>query len=90
MQPTSKAKEHPLYAYLKSQCPPTINSFDPSIRFYSPIKSGDVAWNWETFLVNHEGKVVRRAPPPIEPNLLESDIEVALQFKRDAEHAVVG
>jgi len=81
------AKEHPLYTYLKSECPPTATSFDPSIRFYSPISQGDITWNWETFLIGPDGKVIKRAPPPVEPKLLEADIEMALSLK---DQAVVG
>lgn len=71
-------KEHPLYTYLKSECPPTATSFDPSIRFYTPIRQGDITWNWETFLIGANGKVVKRAPPPVEPKMLEADIEAEL------------
>jgi len=71
-------KEHPLYTYLKAQCPPTVKSFDPSIRFYTPIQQGDISWNWETFLVGADGKVIKRAPPNVEPKDLEADIEDAL------------
>jgi len=77
-------KEHPLYTYLKGQCPPTISTFNADIRFYTPIKSSDVAWNWETFLIGYDGKVVKRAPPPVEPVLLEADIETALAAKAAA------
>jgi len=71
-------KEHPLYTYLKGQCPPTIKSFDQSIRFYTPIRQGDITWNWETFLIGTDGKVIRRAPPNVDPKDLEADIEDAL------------
>jgi len=83
-------KEHPLYTYLKSECPPTAKSFDPSIRFYSPIRQGDVTWNWETFLVGPDGKVISRAPPPVEPKALEADIETALKMVNNAGNTVVG
>jgi len=76
------AKEHPLYTYLKSHCPPTTTTFDASRIFYSPIKSNDVAWNWETFLIGSDGRVVKRGAPFLDPVLLESDLEVALKVAR--------
>ncbi|KAK7111399.1 hypothetical protein V1264_011036 [Littorina saxatilis] len=63
------ATEHPLYSYLKKNCPATTTSFTPAVLMYTPIKSNDVAWNWETFLVDKSGKVVYRAGPPLEPVL---------------------
>jgi len=84
------AKEHPLYTYLKAQCPPTANTFDPSVLEYSPIRSSDVQWNWETFLVGVDGKVIKRAPPATMPNDLETDIEAALAVKSANDAAVVG
>lgn len=77
------AKEHPLYTYLKAQCPPTAKSFSPSYLFYSPIKASDVQWNWETFLIGRDGKVIKRAPPPVDPMSLETDIMVALGIGKD-------
>jgi len=75
-------KEHPLYTYLKDQCPNTAKSFNAAILFYTPIKANDVSWNWETFLIGADGKVVKRAPPAVEPKDLEADIEQALAAAR--------
>jgi len=83
-------KEHPLYTYLKDNCPPTSKEFDPSIRFYTPIKGNDVTWNWETFLVGADGKVIKRTPPATEPSDLEADIEAALAAATSSAPALVG
>ncbi|XP_059173718.1 glutathione peroxidase-like [Physella acuta] len=72
------AREHPLFTYLKSNCPPTTTSFNPSVLFYSPIRAGDVAWNWETFLINKSGKVIKRAVPSVDPAAQAQDIELEL------------
>jgi len=72
------AKEHPLYTYVKGQCPNTATSWMPEILFYSPFKTSDVVWNFETFLIGYDGKVIKRAPPPVEPKDLSADIEFAL------------
>lgn len=81
------AKEHVLYTYLKKHCPATTTEFVPSMLMYSPIRAGDVMWNWETFLVDHRGRVIRRAPPPTEPKELEGDIEAALADAAEARRA---
>jgi len=70
--------EHPLYTYVKSQCPNTQTKWIPEYLFYSPFKPSDIIWNFETFLIGWDGKVIKRAPPPVEPKDLSADIEMAL------------
>uniref|UniRef100_A0A0B7ABP2 Glutathione peroxidase n=1 Tax=Arion vulgaris TaxID=1028688 RepID=A0A0B7ABP2_9EUPU len=74
--------EHKLFTYLKSYCPPTAISFDPKRLFYTPIKANDVSWNWETFLVDADGRVIHRVSPSADPQSLEVDIEAALTKAR--------
>lgn len=71
-------KEHQLYTYLKSHCPPTQTEFNPSILFYTPIKASDVRWNFEKFLIGTDGRVLKRAGPGVHPDSLMPDIEDAL------------
>ena len=56
---------HPLYAFLTS---PTEGV------------PGDIAWNFEKFLIGRDGKVLRRYPPPTKPDdpALLQDIADAL------------
>lgn len=49
---------HPLYAYLTS-----VDT--------QPKKSGDISWNFEKFLVDREGNVVKRFAPPTKPDAPE-------------------
>lgn len=84
------ANEHKLFTYLKRYCPPTTTVFDTSLRFYSPIKAGDVAWNWETFLVGADGRVSNRAPPATDPESLEPDIEASIAIAQKTRLSVVG
>jgi len=79
------ASESPLYTYLKNHCPATANTFIPYNLMYTPIKSSDVMWNWETFLVDKLGRVISRAPPPQDPMGWASAVETAL-----ADNPVVG
>jgi len=81
--------EHPLYTYLKKHCPPTTDTFYKDRLMYYPIKSSDVAWNWETFLVDQNGRVVQRAPPPLEPMMWESAVTSQMALTANA-GAVVG
>jgi len=56
--------EHPLYTWLKSVCPPTetlIGSLD--MFHFSPIKTTDVVWNFEKFLIDRTGQPRYRYHP---------------------------
>jgi glutathione peroxidase len=59
------AHRHPLYAFLTS---PTEGV------------AGDIAWNFEKFLIGRDGRVLRRYPPPTKPDdrALLQDISDAL------------
>jgi len=81
--------EHPLYTYLKKNCPPTTDTFYDDRLMYAPIKSSDVAWNWETFLIDQQGRVMARAPPPLEPMLWETKVSQQVALTSDG-GAVVG
>lgn len=60
------ANTHPLYAYLKHQAPGILGS--------EAIK-----WNFTKFLINRNGKVIRRYSPSTTPESIASDIEKLLQ-----------
>lgn len=56
---------HPLYAYLKQQAPGILGS--------EAIK-----WNFTKFLINKEGKIIKRYAPSTSPESIASDIEKLL------------
>mgnify|MGYP005986559569 CR=1 FL=1 len=56
---------HPLYNFLKSQAPGVLGS-------------KGIKWNFTKFLVNKEGKVIKRYAPTTKPKAIESDIEKLL------------
>ena len=56
---------HPLYAHLKSAAPGLLGS-------------ESLKWNFTKFLVDREGRVVRRYAPTDSPDSIEKDIEVLL------------
>jgi len=57
---------HPLYNFLKSQAPGILGS-------------KGIKWNFTKFLVNKEGKVIKRFAPTIKPEALTADIEKLLK-----------
>jgi glutathione peroxidase len=57
---------HPLFRHLKQEAPGILGS--------QAIK-----WNFTKFLVDHDGKVVRRYAPKTAPRELEADIEQLLK-----------
>ncbi|EDO49156.1 predicted protein [Nematostella vectensis] len=82
-------KEHPLYTFLKTSCP----SPDGVIRedrykdvrvLWSPIKSDDISWNFEKFLIDHRGKPVRRYKPRLFPERMVQDIDSVINCCKSA------
>jgi glutathione peroxidase len=56
---------HPLYRYLKSEAPGLLGS-------------EGIKWNFTKFLVDREGRVIRRYAPKDKPEALAADIEKQL------------
>jgi glutathione peroxidase len=81
--------KHPLYAQLISAQPKAVQTgetpFADNLRKYgiSPNAEPEVLWNFEKFLVNRKGDVVRRFSPdtdPFNPQLIgaiESELAAA-------------
>jgi glutathione peroxidase len=66
--------QHPLYAALTEALPQARKPGDKPFRL-SPIsmlgafrKKGDIAWNFEKFLINRKGEVVDRFHPEVKPD----------------------
>jgi len=56
--------EHPLFTWLKSVCPPTQTLIGPGDELhYSPIKTTDIVWNFEKFLIDRTGQPRYRYHP---------------------------
>lgn len=76
--------EHPLYAYLKKEIKEREGKGGLLMRLAIGLSSrinrksgneGDIKWNFEKFLVNREGKVVRRFAPTVTPESLDDTIQ---------------
>lgn len=59
---------HPLYKYLK----------DKEKGFLSK----EIKWNFTKFLIDRDGKVIKRYAPTLEPLKIKSDIENLLRIRR--------
>ena len=53
---------HPLFSFLKSEAPGILGS-------------KGIKWNFTKFLVNKQGKVIKRYAPTTKPEAIESDIK---------------
>ena len=59
--PHISAKRNQEYSWLQGQCPPPWEQFYPaSWLCYDPFHFNDIRWNFEKFLINHEGNPVKR------------------------------
>jgi len=71
LQVTGPGK-HALYRHLTTEKPETENreNMETTLRGYKmePTAKPEVVWNFEKFLVNREGKVVRRFSPDTAPD----------------------
>lgn len=75
---------HPLYAYLKNAVPLEIED-ESLLNFKERLKKhliewmgNDIKWNFTKFLVDREGRVVKRFAPTVVPKDLEKAIEAQL------------
>jgi len=74
------ATEHPLYTFLKGGCPATRDTFaDTSGLYYSPIRTSDIHWNYEKFLINKQGQPVYRYDPSSRVGDYQADIRQLLR-----------
>ncbi|MCR4875238.1 MAG: glutathione peroxidase [Clostridia bacterium] len=78
--------EEPLYTFLKAEQPEDIVKGLSSKLAMAAIKKlsdstkkdSDIKWNFTKFLVNREGKVVKRYSPTYAPEKIEADIKELL------------
>ncbi|KAE8286136.1 Glutathione peroxidase 3 [Larimichthys crocea] len=79
--------EQEVFTFLKNSCPPVGDNFgDPTNRlFWQPLKTSDIKWNFEKFLVGPDGKPVMRWHPSVNISEVRSDIRKYLLklFTRD-------
>lgn len=78
------SNESPLYAFLKKAAGKREGGGNLLMKLVIAVSSrvnrksgeqGDIKWNFEKFLVDRQGKVVRRFDPTVKPEQLESDVQ---------------
>jgi len=73
--------QNPIYEFLKSRCPSVEPEFREDYKiYYQPKHSDDIRWNFEKFLVNHNGQPVKRYDSPLDPKELVPDIDELLSL----------
>jgi len=72
--------EIPIYTFLKGTCGPTFTQFSKTPNlFYEPLRIGDIAWNFEKFLIGRDGlPKVRYHPHVVKPEEMAGDIRKLL------------
>jgi len=69
------AKEHKLFTFLKSRCPAPDGLISMQKNgLWSPIRSNDVSWNFQKWLIGSDGQPYLRYSSDTEPTMIESDI----------------
>ncbi|UJR13332.1 hypothetical protein I4U23_000350 [Adineta vaga] len=74
--------ERPLFTYLKKQCPSPIDEFHPWPNItYAPIRSNDLRWNFEKFLIDQNGRPIKRFASNVTPLELIPYIDEVITIK---------
>jgi len=81
--------EIPLYTFLKSRCPSVRKEFREEIEklAYKPLRSEDIRWNFEKFLLNSNGQPVRRYDQELDPLEIRNDIDILIKRMRGSDYS---
>lgn len=72
--------QNPIYTFLKSRCDPPRQEFsDTKKYYYEPFHGNDIRWNFEKFLVDHDGTPIRRYDESLDPMKIVPDIDNLLR-----------
>ncbi|KAH7615682.1 putative Glutathione peroxidase [Nannochloris sp. 'desiccata'] len=74
---TNGRDAHPLYRYMKSEQPIEL----PSSQGAPPGEKGVLTWNYVKFLIDRNGKPVKRFKPGFDPMEFEGDVRLLLAGK---------
>lgn len=80
------ANEVPLYTFLKSVCPRTVDRVGTPVDMrWSPVMASDLNWNFEKFLIDREGKPYKRYNPAVPPEMIAPDIDALIARDNEAD-----
>lgn len=85
-------KQNPVHEFLKERCPnPQSMITDTNQIYWTPVRQSDITWNFEKFLIDHEGKPYKRYVPAMNPQnpLVRNDIQTLLDRKKAADESKV-
>ena len=76
-------KEHPLFSLLKAALPAPHDDKErlmdnPRYLVWKPVRRTDISWNFEKFLVDQEGRPVKRYSKSFLTSAIEEDIKALL------------
>jgi len=72
--------QNPIYTMLKGRCDPPRQEFsDTKKYYYEPFHGNDIRWNFEKFLIDHDGTPIRRYDESLEPMKIVPDIDNLLR-----------
>jgi len=76
-------KESMIFKWLKNLCPaPTDIIVFKDHALWKPIRSTDIQWNFEKFLVDHNGQPYKRYSEQTEPNTIMQDVHKLMTYCR--------
>ncbi|CAF1090220.1 unnamed protein product [Adineta ricciae] len=76
--------ERPVFTYLKSRCPSPVDEFHPWPNItYRPVRSNDLRWNFEKFLISPNGFPMKRFASRVTPMELMPHIDEAMARSTD-------
>lgn len=77
--------EQPIYSFLKARCPSPFGLIaNRSDITWQPLRNNDISWNFQKWLIRHDGQPYRRYTSRTTPQAVEKDVVQLLQECDDA------
>jgi len=67
--------EHPIYTFLKTRCPAPMGLIANRTDItWQPIRNNDISWNFQKWLIKHDGQPFKRYTSRTTPQAIEDDV----------------
>jgi len=77
--------EHAIYTFLKARCPSPMGLIANRTDItWQPIRNNDISWNFQKWLIKHDGQPFKRYTSRTTPQAIEDDIVQLLNECTDA------